>query len=520
MSDRIKAQTPVDKDLRVKQSDAILPDEMIASILQAMGQWHIPDLRLAIVKEQPGHDDASAEPVAFSIALGENSDYDVKMPLGSNSKLFALSALDKVLSANGYDVDTPIKKILPDFQLANPQATELCSCRDIATHMTGLPDYDKVVEPGLTAKDLTERLRCLPPTAPFRSRFQYCNISSAILIQIIEHLSGRSYADYATDEILMPLKMKFTSFQPDDKLSMGHFNMVGADGEEKGSMDLEFAFAKSSGIEAAGGVLTVGRDLLKWLLAVPNFPIYDTAPSPTVTENVPYPLHPPSRASYGLYLTQASYYNLNTIEHIGNTNSHSSLIVFPPDLKVRFGVMFNVGDYETGHAFTSWIRATLLDRFAGFEPKDWLSEIQVVAAKEQQKLARHFGAIESDPNLPPLVGTFKCPGFATWDLNEINNVSVRPELITIPGFEKLYGSTQVLVAAVQGSQIGQQGEGWYVGCLQLNFEGGVNDGRVMHGSPFKAQLCEEGKKLHVYWLVEGDLAESPTTFTKAGNEDC
>ncbi|WVF67394.1 hypothetical protein IAT40_002150 [Kwoniella sp. CBS 6097] len=381
--------------------------------------------------------------------------------------------------------------------------------------MTGLPAYNELVEPGITADCIAERLHCLAPTTAFRTKYQYCNIASAILIQIIEHLSNRSYAEYVIEEIFKPVGMKFTSFKPDDKLSMGHFRVIRADGQEKEMMNLEFTFSKCPGVEAAGGVLTVGRDL-----AIPNFPLFVTASSPAVTEGVPYPIHPPTTPSYGLYKAQASYYHLKTIEHTGNTNSHSSLILFCPELNVKFGVMVNAGEHENGRAFTSCIRATLLDRFAGFEPKDWLSELRDVAIKEQRKIAADFGAIEGDNCLPPLIGTFKCPGFATWEFSDSNNVSVRPDLTSMPGgFEKLYGSTKVLVTAVRGEQFGEEGQGWYAGCFQLTFDGGVNHGRIMHGCPLKAQLIENSKKLVVFGL-SGDQGVPPVVFTRSNEEDC
>ncbi|WVQ94988.1 hypothetical protein IAU59_002080 [Kwoniella sp. CBS 9459] len=520
MSSPTKVDLQIDKDLQRKQSSTILPDAVSDRIILAMRKWRIPDFRLAVVKNTPSECGKDHEPVAFSIALGDNVEYDIKFPLGSNSKLIALFALDKVLKANGHDIETPVKDILPDFQLADGEATELCCCKDIASHMTGLPAYNQLVEPGLTSQELTERLRCLPPAAAFRSQYQYCNIASAILMQIIELLSGRSFRDYVKEEIFAPLGMAHTSFEPDEKLSMGHFEVIGADGKEKEQMDLEYTFDKCPGIAAAGGVLTAGRDLLKWLRAIPTFPLYKTASSPAVSDGVSYPMHPPTEASYGLSMTQASYYYLNTIEHTGDTNTHSSLIVICPELKVKFGVMFNAGDHENGTAFTSWVRATLLDQFAGSQPKDWLPEMREVGAKGQQSLAAHFSSIQGDASLPSLIGTFKCAGFDTWQFDESNNVSVRPELTTLPGFEKLYGSVKVLVTAVHGDQLKETGEGWYAGCLQLTFDGGVQNGRVMHGAPFKAQLCEGGNDLLVFWLDGGQSVSPPLVFTKTGAEDC
>ncbi|WVF67393.1 hypothetical protein IAT40_002149 [Kwoniella sp. CBS 6097] len=480
-----------------QKMNAMLDDDLMKKIVRGMGEFNVSGLHLSIIKELPFQ-----EPVAFSVSMGDAVTIETTMPLGSNSKLIALFALDKALQAHGYTLDTPIKQILPGFEGAERPAMELWTCKDIARHMTGLPRYDQIIEPGLTAKAITERVRYLQSTAAFRTRFQYNNISSAVLMQIIQHLSGQTFAEFVRQEVFLPLKMEASTYQVSEKTAMGHYSVVGANGESRELLDLEFRYSDCPGLQAAVGALSTGRDMLKWLEAIPTFPLFPTAASPIVTNGVSYPVHPMTLTTYGLYLPQSSYFTLKTIEHTGDTNSHASLILFCPELRLKFAVLFDIGDYQNGMAFTSFIRATLLDRFAGYGSKNWIPEVRQASKELIMSTACGFNAIQGETSLPPLTGTFECPGFLTWEIDLSNNTPLRPELTTIPVFERLHGAGKLLFTPVIATAIGMEGEGWYAGCIRLTLGSGVNKGKVLHGSPFTAQLSGASKHLLVYDLLE------------------
>jgi CubicO group peptidase (beta-lactamase class C family) len=153
----------------------------------------------------------------FSQSFGF-SDFNTKQLLDENS-VFELASLTKQFTAmavmickekNLLRYDDKVKKFLPSLPYSD------ITVRQLLTHTSGLPDYEKQFEKNwdhkkiATNRDVIEMLGRLHDSLRFSpgSKWEYSNTGYALLASIIEKVSGKSYAEFLDTEIFSPLGMK------------------------------------------------------------------------------------------------------------------------------------------------------------------------------------------------------------------------------------------------------------------------------------------------------------------------
>ncbi|MDH6234860.1 CubicO group peptidase (beta-lactamase class C family) [Mesorhizobium soli] len=92
------------------------------------------------------------------------------------------------------------------------------------------------------------------------TRFEYSNLGYALLGQVIEAVSGQTYQEFVTDNLLKPLGLQETGFDPaavaPEALATG-FRKVGDDW-------LPLPFTGPGAFSAIGGAVTTIGDLVRW----------------------------------------------------------------------------------------------------------------------------------------------------------------------------------------------------------------------------------------------------------------
>jgi CubicO group peptidase (beta-lactamase class C family) len=142
--------------------------------------------------------------------------------VGSVSKLFAATAIMKLVEAGKGDLAAPITTYLPELRpkARFPEARPI-TVRDIMTHHSGLPsDYLE----GFQSSDKrpadypesflknTLLASSMYATNPPGRVLSYSNLAVAMLGIIVERVSGMGFEPYCQKEIFEPLGMKDSSF--------------------------------------------------------------------------------------------------------------------------------------------------------------------------------------------------------------------------------------------------------------------------------------------------------------------
>ncbi|MHA1222923.1 MAG: serine hydrolase domain-containing protein [Candidatus Heimdallarchaeaceae archaeon] len=134
--------------------------------------------------------------------------------IASHSKLFTATAIMKLYYNDKLSIDDRVSKYLPWFTSEKDKNLEQVRIYHLLTHSSGVtrdgktahwtthkfPEIDKIIEQvkeGVSFFQTSELLK-------------YSNFGYTILGQIIEKVSGKSYAQFIEEEILKPLEMKST----------------------------------------------------------------------------------------------------------------------------------------------------------------------------------------------------------------------------------------------------------------------------------------------------------------------
>ena len=135
--------------------------------------------------------------------------------VGSVSKLFTDFALMRLVEQGRLDLDTPVRRILPDFHPTNRFGGDI-TLRQLMTHHAGL-----VREPPVgsyfdsTAPPLSAVVASLSGTALVHrpgSRYKYSNAALQTVGYVLERTVGMPFPEYLRDSVLDPLGMTHSAF--------------------------------------------------------------------------------------------------------------------------------------------------------------------------------------------------------------------------------------------------------------------------------------------------------------------
>ncbi|KAJ6021625.1 beta-lactamase/transpeptidase-like protein [Penicillium herquei] len=159
----------------------------------------------------------------YTASLGY-ADIAGKAPCDSNTT-FVLGSLTKGITAalvaslhsDGTipSWDTPLKTLLPEFHREDIYGETTLT--DLLTHRTGLASLNPLwlasnTKPYLSKSDAVQILNHAPGIQPFRAGFVYNNFSYEVIGQVIEKVTGSSFATILQDRLLDPLHLSRTYY--------------------------------------------------------------------------------------------------------------------------------------------------------------------------------------------------------------------------------------------------------------------------------------------------------------------
>ena len=153
--------------------------------------------------------------------------------IASVTKSFTALAVMQLVEAGKIDLDAPVQKYLPWFELADKAASATITVRNLLNHTTGISTIDgnRFLSSQEGLEETVRGLNSIQLYNPVGTTFQYSNLNYIIAGLIVEKVSGLSFADYVTQHIFNPLGMRhsYASRAPAlaDGLAKGHHYMFG-----------------------------------------------------------------------------------------------------------------------------------------------------------------------------------------------------------------------------------------------------------------------------------------------------
>jgi D-alanyl-D-alanine carboxypeptidase len=187
--------------------------------------------------------------------------------IASITKLFTSTAILQLRDAGRLQLDDPISKHLPWFNIRNrhPDAPPI-TIRHLLTHTSGLPreaSFPYWTDSNVPVREqIRERLAQQETVLPAESEWKYSNLALSLAGEIVTAVSGQEYADFVRQQILDPLDMCSTTvLSPDPQ----HTNLATGYGRRlpDGHRTLS-PFTDCQGITPAANMATTVEDLARF----------------------------------------------------------------------------------------------------------------------------------------------------------------------------------------------------------------------------------------------------------------
>ena len=398
-----------------------------AYVNRVMQEWHVPGLGLGVVKDGK---------VVVLKGYGLR-DVEHKLPvtprtlmaIGSNSKSFTVVLMGMLADSGALDWDKPVRTYLPDFQLQDAFATQEMRPRDLVVHNSGLPRHDAVwYGRSATREELYRRLRYLPPSASFRSKWQYQNLMFMTAGYLVERITSRSWDDLIRARIFTPLAMTRSNTSVRDLPSSDDYAVAyrwrkcpetRAAGAGSGSHDpppecglLKIPYRNIDAVGPAGAINSSVDEMLHYiqfhidsgsyggrqLVSKQNIAAMQT-PQMLVGGQELWP-DELGIATYGLALSVTNYRGRKLVQHGGGIDGFISQMSWMPKERIGVMVLTNMsGDNPVPNVVTR----DVLDRLLGLEQIDWVARAKQQAreAEEKRKKQEDERAAERKPGTTP-----------------------------------------------------------------------------------------------------------------------
>ena len=376
-------------------------DELEDYVGKVVKEYGIPSLSLAIWKGNQLHQAATGGlNVETDIEATSQSLYQI----GSITKVMTACLVMQLVDEGLVDLDVPVKHYLRDFIIADPDATQAITVRQLLNHTNGMAgDYfpDDHGQQGNLIARYVDRCNLLPLVHPPGKLFSYSNSAFVIAGRLVEVMRGISWYQAIEDYIFKPLGLEQAIADPKDiirhRCAAGH---IYDDAENwitpsQPYHSLALAPVGATLMMTAENVIRFARAYMDGLKGESVNSWLSTA---SLTEmQAPQIEQPPlsslARTYAGLGWGIADYVNhnnLRVIGHSGATKGFLSNLRLIPEQNAAFCILIN-GRHQAAMDATT---KDLLEAVAGID----LSEPESTSDQPLNQLTQIIGTYDSFDN--------------------------------------------------------------------------------------------------------------------------
>jgi D-alanyl-D-alanine carboxypeptidase len=267
---------------------------------------------------------------------------------GSNTKSFVATVALQLVGEGKLSLDDTVERWLPGVLPYGGQV----NLRQLLNHTSGVPDYQKLLEPKVlaggdsatrtyTPRDLVAMIADRKPDFAPETSWNYSSTGYILAGLIIERATGNRLGDELQDRIIRPLHLRDTSFPIDTTAIPGrHANGYGAvDGSLR-----DLTVFNSSAAWATGGVVSTAGDMAHYWRALLGGKLL--APPQLAAMKVTVPIGHGLPMSYGLGIMKFDQYNSKACGTLwgngGDIPGYSTEFFNSEDGKVQAGIFVNV----------------------------------------------------------------------------------------------------------------------------------------------------------------------------------
>lgn len=179
----------------------------------------IPAVSLAVWQNGNLHQAVAG---TLNVNTGAKVTPDSIFQIGSITKVMTACLIMQLVEEGRLELNTPVIHYLPDFRLANDQATTAITVRQLINHTSGMAGdlfYDDNHHQGNLIARFVDRCSLLPTLYPAGEMYSYCNSAFVVAGRLVEVVRGISWYQAVEDFIFSPLGMEHAIADPKDVVS-------------------------------------------------------------------------------------------------------------------------------------------------------------------------------------------------------------------------------------------------------------------------------------------------------------
>lgn len=333
----------------------ILAGELKGLIDEYRAEDHVPGVSLAV-----GVGDEVVEHAAgvLNLGTGVEATPDSLFQIGSITKTFTATLVMQLVDEGLVDLDKPVRTYVPEFSVADPEAAETVTVRQLLCHTGGF-DGDVFDDYGRGDDAVTRYVEALGDREqhfPPGERFSYCNSGFSVLGRLVERARNLPSWDAALRRHLIePLGLAHTVTLAEEAImfrtAVGH-----VDGPGNNTADQRLAPAwqlPRSTAPAGATTCASARDLVAWArfhldggLAPDGTRMVGAASIEAMRETqtvLPAFVDDYPRQSWGLGWQLTEFKGGGVFGHSGGTIGQTAMLEIAPDTGVAYALLTNGG---------------------------------------------------------------------------------------------------------------------------------------------------------------------------------
>ena len=191
-------------------------------------------------------------------------DQDTLFLLGSVTKTYTATALMRLVADGRVELDAPVRRYVPELELADERAAAEITVLNLLNHTAGL-DWDLMVDTGEGDDALASfvaKLAELELIAPPGARASYSQAGYSLLGRIMEMITGLTYERAVASLVFEPLGLSHSFFAPEDVMTRRF--AVGHNPGEDGTLSVARLWRGPRFRNPGAGIASSVADLLRW----------------------------------------------------------------------------------------------------------------------------------------------------------------------------------------------------------------------------------------------------------------
>lgn len=266
--------------------------------------------------------------------------------IGSVAKQFTAAAVVLLAQDGKLSLDDEVRRHWPEF----PDFGAPVTIRMLLNHTSGWRDQFGLLElAGRPMGDVVNTveevvdlgLRQRTPNFPPGTQYLYSNTGFTFVNQLVEKVSGQTFAEFTTERIFRPLGMTKTQWRDDHaRVVRGRASAYRPDG--RGTWRKQMPF---SNLHGSGGLLTTVDDLIRWTEALhedrvgrPGFLAEMTRVGRLIDGR---------ELTYALGIFVTEYRGVKEVSHGGATAGYRAYLAHYPDHRLTVAILCNVSSANT-----------------------------------------------------------------------------------------------------------------------------------------------------------------------------